>query len=293
MSKKINKNVSVIHELLSPLNIILGLTQILTQDNTLSSKHKEMIESIQNAGENLLSHIREIFDKPDNDTEICLADTAISCINNIAPIHVLIVDDIAINRFLIKKMLSQYPNIITCEAADAKSAINHIEKTKPHIVLTDIYMPDMNGFDLIQYIRKNPSNNDIIFIVMSSEAKSYYEDQIAACNVDAYLSKPIRMNSLIALFEQIVPKLNADNNETELPFISLPEKLPDENFLQELIRLASQGAYSEIKNMMEQLKTRQSEFMAFIRNLEQLLKKFQFKEMIDWINFSRSKKDQS
>jgi hypothetical protein len=72
---------------------------------------------------------------------------------------------------------------------------------------------------------------------------------------------------------------------------SQPDKIPDENILKELIRLARQGAYSEIKNMIEQIKTKQSEFISFIRYLEQLLKQFQFKEMIDWINSSKKNKD--
>jgi len=289
MSKK-NKNISVTHELLSPLNIILGLTQILTKDNSLKPQHKEMIESIQRAGENLLSQIHEIFEIPANDSDISLASTKISCNRIDEPIHLLIVDDIAVNRFLLKKMLSQFPKIIIHEADSAQSAIDQINENKPHVVLMDINMPDMNGFEAIQIIRKDTSFHDIIFIVMSSDAKSDHEDQIIACDVDAYLSKPIRISSLMELFEQIAPNL-FDHND-DLPVVSQPDKLPDENFLQELIRLARQGAYSEIKNMMEQLKTRQSEFMAFIRYLEQLLKKFQFKEIIDWINSSKSRADQ-
>jgi len=291
MSENKQTNVSITHELLTPLNIILGLTQILCKDNSLSSQHKEMIETIQNAGENLLSQIHEIFDMPDydTDTEICLSNKKISGTPFSTPIHVLIVDDVAVNRFVIKKMLSKYSNVSSDESADAQSAIDQIQIKKPHIVFIDLHMPDMNGFEVIQQIRKDESNQDIVFVMMSSEGRTYHEDQIDACGVDAYLSKPIRAGKLYTIFEQFVPKICDNQDETDAPVIAQPDKLPDENFLQELIRLARQGAYSEIKNLMEQLKSRQSEFMAFIHYLEQLLKKFQFKEMIDWINSSRTK----
>jgi len=289
MSDKKQTNASITHELLTPLNIILGLTQILCKDKTLKIQHKEMVETIQNAGENLLSQIYEIFEIPDNDTEICLEHKNNKESSSSSAIHVLIVDDIAVNRFMLKHLLSQFPNISIDESADAQTARDKIQRKKPHIALIDIHMPDMNGFELIQHMRKDESNQDIIFVLMSSDAKSCHEEQMKVCGVDAYLSKPIREESLEALFEQFAPKIFDNQDEKDLPVVSQPDKLPDENFLQELLRLARQGAYSEIKNLMEPLKSKQSEFMAFIHYLEQLLKRFQFKEIIDWINSSRTK----
>ena len=292
MSETKNINASITHELLTPLNIILGLTQILNKDNTLNSQHKEMVESIQRAGENLLSQINEIFDLPDSDADSCLVNKTISSKRFNTPIQMLIVDDIEVNRFMVKKLLSTYPDITIDEAADAQSAIDQIKEKKPHIVLMDIHMPDLNGFEVIKRIRKDSSYHDIVFVMMSADAKSYHEDQMNECEVDAYIPKPIRMNRLIGLLEHFAPKLfEHHQDEPDVPMVTQPDKLPDENFLQEVIRLARQGAYSEIKNLMEQLKTRQSEFMSFIRYLEQLLKKFQFKEIIDWINSSKTKAD--
>jgi CheY-like chemotaxis protein len=291
MSNQMNIKPSVTHELLSPLNVILGLTQILRIDTTLSSQHKEMIDSIQGAGENLLSQIHEIFDIPENYTVNDLANKTIARKRFNLPVQILVVDDVNVNRFMIKQMLLQYPDIIIEEAADAQSAIDQINEKKPQIVLMDIHMPDMNGFDIIQQIREDEDfiDDDIIFVMMSSDSKYSHEEQIIAFNIDAYLPKPIRMNNLVALIKRYVPELTIKEDEKIIEVASKPENLPDENFLQEVIRLARQGAYSEIKNLMEQLKTRQTEFFAFIRYLEQLLKNFQFKEIIDWINSSLSK----
>jgi len=287
-----NKKPSIIHELLTPLNIILGLTQVLSIDKTLKSQQKEMIESIQGAGKKLLSQIHEIFDIPDNDIKLSESKKTDISKRHKTPIKLLVVDDIEVNRFIIQQMLTGNPEITIYEAIDAQSALNQINEIKPHIVILDIYMPDMNGFEVIQRIRKEESHQDLVFIVMSSDPRSNHEDQLKDCEVDAFLPKPIRPNNLLALLENFIPMFtDVNQDEKDLPVIVQPDKLPDENFLQEVIRLARQGAYSEIKNLMEQLKTRQSEFLAFIRYLEQLLKKFQFKEIIDWINSSKTKAD--
>jgi CheY-like chemotaxis protein len=292
MSEKKKTNVPIIHDLLSPLNVILGLTQIMSKDNSIKSHHLEMIESIQKAGKELSSQIHELFDIPVMDTDMCMASNKKnSCSSFDMPIKVLIVDEIEANRFIIKNMLSQYPNIIIDEACDPLSAMDQLSKRKPHIVLMDIYMPDMTGFEVIQRIRNDSSHHDIIFVTMSSDAKAFHKEQMDSCNVDAFISKPIDKDTLFSLIKHFFPNRIENNNEEEFPVSAQPDIIPDENILQELIRLARQGAYSEIKNVMEQIKTKQSEFISFIRYMEQLLKKFQFKEMIDWLSSSKTQAD--
>jgi CheY-like chemotaxis protein len=293
MSTKKETNITITHDLLSPLNVILGLTQVLSKDNSLNSHHIEMIESIQKAGKKLSSQLQKIFDIPVNETEMYIDNKKIiSCSSIKPPIKVLIVDDIAINRYLIKNLLSQYSDLIIDEAGDFQSVMDQLKERKPHIVLMDIYMPDMNGFEILQRIRKDTSNHDIFFVMMSSDTKDLHKEQMAACHVDAFISKPIQKENLFSLFKQFFPDLIENNNKEEFPVATQLDKIPDENILQELIRLARQGAYSEIKNLMEQIKTKQSEFISFIRYLEALLKKFQFKEMIDWINSSKKTGDE-
>jgi len=292
MSNTTNTNVSIVHELIKPLNTILGFTQILSKDKTLQSDHKEMIALIHRSGETLLSQIHELFDLDDNETEISFTVKEIVPLEVNTSIQLLVVDDVATNLLFIEKMLSRYSNITTHGAIDAQSAIDQITKIRPQIVLLDIHLSDMNGFEVIQHIRKDAQYNNIIFIMMSSDPIFYHEDQLKSCDVKAYLKKPIHIKNLITLLERFLTIRSDESQEEEtLPIVSQPDKLPDENYLKEIIRLARQGAYSEIKNVMEQLQTKQSEFIAFIHYLEQLLKKFQFNEIIDWINSYKTKGD--
>jgi CheY-like chemotaxis protein len=280
---------TIIHELIKPLNTILGFTQLLSNDSTLKSEHQEMIAQIHNSGEKLLSQIHEIFDIAKNETKISITDKAIHPLELNKSIHILVVDDDKPNQFIIENILSKYKLIKIHEASHAQSAIDQILEIQPQIVILDIHLPDMDGFEIIQRTRKNAQN--IIFIMMSSDPQSLHEEQLTSCDVKAYLPKPIQKKNLITLLKKFTSLSFDDQQETQLPVVSQPDKLPDEHFLKEIIRLAHQGAYSEIKNLMEQLKTKQSEFMAFVRYVEQLLRKFQFNEIIDWINAYRTKVD--
>ncbi|ETR73129.1 MAG: hypothetical protein OMM_01187 [Candidatus Magnetoglobus multicellularis str. Araruama] len=276
---------SISHELLTPLNVILGLTQILSNDSKLPPDHLEMLQSIQKAGEDLLSKIQELFDFPEtNKEEHFFSQKKVA--NHDGPVHILIVDDVQVNRFMIKKMLSRFNNITFDEATNAQEAISVIKERIPHIIFMDVYMPEMNGFETIHLIQSKELLNNSIIILMSSDARSFHEDQMNVSKVDGYLQKPIRERKLISLLEQFVTNFAEDYIATEIPKTPLPQPkdMPDENVLKELLRLAQQGAYSEIKQLMENIKTRQSEFMGFVRYIEQMLRKFQFKEIVDWIN---------
>lgn len=84
-------------------------------------------------------------------------------------LFVLIVDDSDINRFLLKSMLEHKYKIL--EASDGKQAIEVIEDYRQNIslILLDIEMPNMGGFEYLNYLKKNEYLNDIPVIMISSD----------------------------------------------------------------------------------------------------------------------------
>ncbi len=77
-------------------------------------------------------------------------------------------------------------------------AIYKIGEIKPHIVILDIVMPDMDGFEVCKNIRNNPDTKDIKIIVVTAYHDKTKEEMAFRCGADAYFSKPIDLKELVS-----------------------------------------------------------------------------------------------
>ncbi|XVN42235.1 MAG: PleD family two-component system response regulator [Candidatus Rickettsia vulgarisii] len=111
--------------------------------------------------------------------------------------NVLIVDDIASNiKLLEAKLLGEYYVVFT--ASNGKDALNILENTKIDVVLLDVMMPDMDGFETCRKIKSNPQTNHIPVIMVT--ALSDLEDRVKGleAGADEFLTKPIDDTALFA-----------------------------------------------------------------------------------------------
>jgi len=111
-------------------------------------------------------------------------------------LSILIVDDVPINLLLIKKMLSQYTFQIRT-ANSGQSALDSIEKDKPSLVLLDLMMPGIDGFEVLSRLRSDENTKKLPVIILSalnSEADIVKGFKLGA---NDYINKPIIMEKLI------------------------------------------------------------------------------------------------
>lgn len=108
---------------------------------------------------------------------------------------VLIVDDIPINVTLIEKMLKPFHFVIE-KANDGQTALDIVADNKPDLILLDLMMPGMNGYDVIKQLRAKEETKQLPIIVIS--ALNSNEDVVKGYNLGAndFLTKPIIMNRL-------------------------------------------------------------------------------------------------
>jgi len=98
-----------------------------------------------------------------------------------APIRVLVVDDSVVVRGIVSKVLEDDPDLeVAATAADGRMALNKLAKAAPDVILLDIEMPNMNGFEMLKELRK--ANSRVPVIMFSS-----LTDHGAAATVDALL----------------------------------------------------------------------------------------------------------
>lgn len=110
--------------------------------------------------------------------------------------NILVVDDAPLNRLVVQKMLEQF-NFNVREAENGIEAMKEFYYLTPDIVLLDIMMPVMDGFEVIEAIRENPAWNNVKIVVLS--ALSTNEDIVKAYGLgaDDFITKPIVMDKLL------------------------------------------------------------------------------------------------
>ena len=118
--------------------------------------------------------------------------------------NILVIDDLDINIRVISSILSFRKNITVAQALSGKEAISLIEEQKFDIIITDIFMPDMNGFQLADIIS---DNYGAIPIIAVSAGDIDVEMECKEHGIDHYLSKPIFPDSTPALTEKATVSL--------------------------------------------------------------------------------------
>ncbi len=109
---------------------------------------------------------------------------------------VLVVDDIESNRTLLKEWLSQ-ANLDVIEAEDGQSALFFVSEYHPNLILMDIRMPGIDGYEATKQIKANPATQEIpVIAVTASFVTAETQAKIEASGFDGYLSKPVNMPQL-------------------------------------------------------------------------------------------------
>ncbi len=125
--------------------------------------------------------------------------------------QVLIVDDIDSNRRLIKESLS-LAGLEVIEAVNGQEAVEMAKEVSPGMIIMDIRMPVMDGFEAAKKIKTNPKTKDIPIIALTASAGIEHTRKIEQSAFDEHLSKPVSMGRL---FEYLAKYLKHTLKEAE------------------------------------------------------------------------------
>jgi DNA-binding response OmpR family regulator len=116
------------------------------------------------------------------------------------PKTVLIVDDEPHVRELLRQELEAGAYTVL-EAGDGRTALNMVRATPPDLIILDVAMPELSGFDVAAVLKRDPQTRQIPIIVLSvvqDTARGY------SLGVDRYLTKPIEMPELLAEVKALI-----------------------------------------------------------------------------------------
>ncbi|MEN6520215.1 MAG: response regulator [Armatimonadota bacterium] len=103
-------------------------------------------------------------------------------------------------------------------ANDGKEALEKVEAEHPDLVVLDVMMPYMDGFEVLQNLRRNPATRDIPVIMLTAKAQDADVFKGWQSGVDCYLTKPFNPMELISFVKRIFGSLDGTGGGGEKRF---------------------------------------------------------------------------
>ncbi len=107
--------------------------------------------------------------------------------------RILLVDDSATIRQLLKFGLSRIENATCDEAADGQQALKMIEKQRYDLILADINMPVMDGLKMLEELKRRPQHMAIPVVIITTEGAAADQKKAMERGANAYLTKPVQI----------------------------------------------------------------------------------------------------
>ena len=121
---------------------------------------------------------------------------------------VYFIDDSATMREVIKiAFRRENINVITC--ADAASALAQFDQNRPDVVITDVIMPDQDGYSVCTQIRQHPEFSETPVVLMSGVVNKSVADKAVSVKADELIRKPFQPQELISRVKRLLEPKNA------------------------------------------------------------------------------------
>lgn len=123
--------------------------------------------------------------------------------NNSSTVNILAVDDTADNLFLLESLLDEIDDYQIHLAENGEEALAAIAQTPPDVILLDIMMPGLSGYDVAKWVRENPQLPYIPILLLTAHEKSSLVKGLDA-GADDFLRKPFDVDELLARVRSMV-----------------------------------------------------------------------------------------
>jgi two-component system chemotaxis response regulator CheY len=117
---------------------------------------------------------------------------------------ILIVEDSTTTRALIRAVIEEMGDFNTVEAGSGFDALKLLPTQEFDLVITDINMPDINGLELINFIKNNPRYSHLPLIIVSTEKSEEDKKRGMALGAMAYITKPFKAHELQEVIRQTI-----------------------------------------------------------------------------------------
>jgi response regulator RpfG family c-di-GMP phosphodiesterase len=159
---------------------------------------------------------------------------------------------------------------------------------QPDVILADLFMPEMDGFELIRQVRQSPQFRGTLVIATSASAYEKDRQRSLSAGANAFLPKPVHANSL---FEQLQRHLNLTwvygGVARSADVAALPMIFPPPEEVAEFYKLSLIGDINELAHRLSDLAESDHRLRPFVAKMQRLLKEYRLDEMSEWLESHR------
>ncbi|MBW4680327.1 MAG: response regulator [Microcoleus vaginatus WJT46-NPBG5] len=194
---------------------------------------------------------------------------------------ILIVDDRWENRSIIVSLL-QPLEFTVIEAGNGQEALDKAHQVEPDLIITDLLMPIMNGWDFLALLRQSEKLKEVPVLVSSASVFDSDRQRSLAAGGNDFLAKPVRIEELYFLLAKHL-QLNWIYGEAKSakPKVAMPVELalPPISELSALMECAKRGQIQGIQKELERLAKLDNNYQPFINKLSLLVKEFNIQKI--------------
>lgn len=192
---------------------------------------------------------------------------------------ILVVDDRWENRSVLVNLLEPIGFNIR-EAINGEEALNIIKNHSIDLMITDIVMPVMNGYELIKKIKQNPQLQELKIIVSSASVSDADRQMSLNIGGDDFLPKPVDAEKLLELLSKHL-KLTWQYRSVNPSSASTAKEviIPPEKDLQTLLTLAQDGLLTKLVEIAKSISESDSRYIPFTNKILTLAKAFEIEEI--------------
>jgi DNA-binding response OmpR family regulator len=121
------------------------------------------------------------------------------------PGKILVVDDEPELLQLLRYVL-EAAGFSVVVASDGRQALEQVQKEHPDLVLCDVVMPELNGFETVQALRRNPETRALPILMLSARGQAQDVQRALDAGADGYVTKPFSYRELVAEIKRRVPQ---------------------------------------------------------------------------------------
>jgi signal transduction histidine kinase/CheY-like chemotaxis protein len=198
---------------------------------------------------------------------------------------VLVVDDKPENRVILVNML-EHVGFNVVEAGNGQEAVAIAKEVKPKVILMDLVMPIMTGFEAVQAIRQLPEFQKTLIIANSASVFEADQEKSRVIGCDEFLAKPIEETQLLNILANRLKLewIYQTVEEETMPENSVAENAPLvppplEN-LEALYELAMMGKMLKVREQAAQIEALDEKYIPFARQIEKLAKDFDEEQIV-------------
>jgi len=123
---------------------------------------------------------------------------------SLPPSKVLVVDDHPQNLELLVAYMDSIPNLTVLSASNGIDAMAKVRKENPDLVLLDVMMPKMSGFEVCRQIKSDPETRDVQVIMVTALNEVGDHERAHDCGTDGFLTKPVDRAELVTQVQSLL-----------------------------------------------------------------------------------------